>query len=66
MLNDKNVSKVDKVKDILDKRDIIYNECANGQLQVDGVNYWCTSQKWYDPKSGEKGVGINSFIKYIS
>jgi len=66
MLNDKNVSKLDKVKDILDKRDIIYDEYANGQLQVDGVNFWCTSQKWYDPKNGEKGVGMNSFIKYIS
>lgn len=54
MLNEKNISKLDKVKDTLDKRDIIYDKYANGQLQVDGVNYWCTSQKWYDPKNGEK------------
>ena len=66
MLNEKNSEKLNKVKGILDQRGIIYDEYANGQLQVDGVNYWCTSQKWYDPKNGDKGVGINSFIKYIS
>ena len=43
MLNEKNSEKLDKVKGILNQRGIIYDEYANGQLQVDGVNYWCTS-----------------------
>lgn len=64
-INQKNLDKLNFVKEILDKRDVIYRELKNGQLQIDTVNLWATTEKWYDTKSGAKGQGINSLIKYL-
>ena len=59
------LDKIEKVKEILTKKGIIFSELKNGQLQVDRINYWATSDKWYDPITNSKGVGINSFLKYL-
>lgn len=64
-MKEKNIQKVEQAKQIFHDREIIFRELANGQLQVDSVNFWATSDKWYDSKSGTKGVGINSFIKFL-
>ena len=64
-MNGKNELKLLNVKKEFDKRNIIYNELKNGQLQIDGINYWSTSGKFYNPKNGFKGNGMNSFLKYL-
>lgn len=61
----KNELKLQKVKEFLDKKDIFYIEMANGQLQVSSVNLWVTTEKFYNPKSGYKGQGINAFVNYL-
>lgn len=65
MMNEKNEIKLKKVKSLLDKKDIFYDELPNGQLKVDSVNLWVTSEKFYDTKKGVKGQGINTFVKYL-
>jgi hypothetical protein len=37
----------------------------NGQIKVAGVDFWCTSEKWYDSKRKIKGVGLLKFKKYL-
>ena len=64
-MNTKTQNKVDQVKSFLDKQGVFYLELNNGQLQVDGVNLWSTTQKWHDPKTNQKGEGVNSFLSYI-
>lgn len=64
-MNDKSILKVNKVKKFLYQKGIFYTELTNGQLQIDGINLWATSEKYYDPKTGIKGKGINSFIEYL-
>ena len=61
----KNEEKLRKVKNLLDDKGIFYNTFANGQLQVDNVNLWVTSEKFYDTKTGYIGNGINSFLQYL-
>lgn len=46
--------------------DFPFIELKNGQFQIEGVNFWATTQKWYDPYTGRKGRGIASFIAYVS
>lgn len=63
-----NKSKLEKIKfakQVFDERGIIYKELSNGHLKVDNVNFWATTEKWHDPKTGVKGQGINSFIHYL-
>lgn len=64
-MSEKKKLMIKRAKDILDRKEIYYIEMDNGQLQVDGVNYWCTSEKFYNPKTGVKGVGFNAFIKHL-
>lgn len=61
----KNDVKVELAKHILEKEGFYYLEFKNGQLQVDKVNYWATTEKWYDVVTNKKGVGINSFIRHL-
>ena len=37
----------------------------NGQIKVAGVDFWCTSEKWYDAKKKKKGVGLKNFKDYL-
>jgi hypothetical protein len=64
-MKEKNQTKVSAAKSFLDKNNICYIEMNNGQMQVDGINFWATTGKWYNPKTSEKGEGINSFVKYL-
>lgn len=64
-MNQKNLDKLNFAKEILDKRSVIYRELKNGQLQIDTVNFWATTEMWYNTKSGVKGQGINSLLKYL-
>lgn len=64
-MSEKNQKKVEMAKSFLEKQNIFFTELNNGQLQVDGVNFWATTEKWYDPKTSERGKGMNTFIKYL-
>lgn len=64
-LTDKTKKKIEQAQDLFNQKGLIYDELANGQFKVDTVNYWATTQKWYDPKTGTKGQGINSFFVYL-
>lgn len=64
-MRDASVSKVVSAKTILETYGFIFKEFPNGQLQVGTVNFWATSEKWYDTATGQKGKGLNSFIAYI-
>ncbi len=37
----------------------------NGHLRVAGCDFWATTEKYYNPKTGEKGVGLRKFINMI-
>lgn len=65
MLSAKNQAKVDKMKEVLNNKGIIFEEKANGQLNIDKISFWATTDKWYDPATGNKGLGINSLLMYI-
>lgn len=58
--------KHDNVKAHLDKHGLFYTEYPNGQLQVDGVNLWTSTENWHDAHVGVKGNGVNSFISHIN
>lgn len=64
-MNIKNKNKLKNIKSIFEKENIIYKELKNGQIQIDKVNFWATTEKWYDPIRNKKGAGINSFLKYL-
>lgn len=64
-LTDKTKNKIQLAQDLFKEKGLIYTESANGQFKVDTVNYWSTTQKWYDPKTGSKGQGVNSFFVYL-
>lgn len=64
-MKENKIDKIEKVKRFLDNKGYFYDEKNGGQLVIDGVNLWSTTEKWYDPQTGEKGKGVNSFIKYI-
>lgn len=64
-VGDKKQTKIDKAKEIFDKQGIIYTEMQSGQFQIDKINYWSTTEKWYDQSRNARGVGLNSFIKHL-
>lgn len=61
-----NENKLESVKNFLKGNGLFISEFPNGQLQVDKVNLWVTSEKWHDPLKNIKGVGVNSFIEYVT
>lgn len=65
VLGEKKQTKVEAAKSILDEKGIIYSEMQYGQLQVDRINYWATTEKWHDPIRKEKGVGLNTFLTHL-
>ena len=64
-MKESTVDKIECVKKHLYTNGIFVNEFANGHLKVDTVNLWATSEKWHDTKTGNKGVGVNSFITHL-
>jgi hypothetical protein len=60
--------KENKVKitiSIFKKEGLYYTQYPNGQIQIDKINYWATTEKWYDNVTGKSGVGINSFLRQL-
>lgn len=60
--------KIDHIKhavEIFKDNGFMFRSLPNGQFQIEGVNYWATSEKIYDPKTGFKGVGLNTLIEYL-
>lgn len=55
-----------KLIDKLIEMELVYSEHANNEIRVDKASIWMTKEKWYDAETGEKGVGVNSFISHIS
>lgn len=64
-MNDKNEAKLQSVKNFLTDNRIHFTEHTNGQLKADKVNLWVTNEKWYDERTGDKGVGVNSFVAHL-
>ena len=50
----------------LNELGIFYEESKNDCITVDRVSIWMKKEKWYDPIKDIKGIGINSYLKYIS
>jgi hypothetical protein len=64
-MNEMNNIKLEKSKEALKENGFYFTEFANGQLQIDGINFWATKEKYYNTKTGEKGHGLNNFISYL-
>lgn len=62
-------SKEEKTKAVLEflrGHGLFVNDKGNGHLIVDKVNLWATSEKWYDPMTNAQGIGVNSFLEYVT
>lgn len=57
--------KTEDIIKILQNRNHYVQVYDNGHIKVLDINFWCTSEKWHDPKRKIKGLGLSSFIKYI-
>ncbi len=64
-MKDSKMIALETAKDTLESLGVFYRELPNGQIQVDGVNYWSTKEKWYNPRTSERGIGFNSFLKHL-
>ena len=64
-MNEQKQLALDTAKKRLDQMGVFYRELMNGQLQVDTVNYWATSEKWHDAAAGKSGKGFNGFIAHL-
>lgn len=64
--NQNKIDRINYVKQSLDKHGIVYQERMNGHLVLDGMNFWATTEKWYDPFANIKGKGINSFLSHLN
>lgn len=63
-----NNSKEHKTKyciELLQSRLHLVEEKANGHIRVSGCDFWCTTEKFYNPRTGEKGMGLRNFIEMI-
>ena len=64
-MNKKKEDKVDRIVKMLWER-LHYAEIKeNGHIRVSGLDFWCTSEKWFDPIKKVKGVGLRKFIEYL-
>ncbi|MEN1761745.1 hypothetical protein [Anoxynatronum sibiricum] len=57
--------KVEQIEEILVQKGLYFERKANGHYRIDGVSYWATTEKFIDHVTGEKGVGLNRFLKHI-
>ena len=64
-MNREGINKTLRAKSIIEQSGYIVKEFPNGQLQVDTVNFWATSEKWYDTARNIKGQGIISYLTYL-
>lgn len=64
-MKDSNELKVKKCIELLESRFHMVEVKANGHIRVCGCDFWCTTEKFYNPQTNEKGVGMRNFIKMI-
>lgn len=57
--------KIKKSIEMLENRLHLVEVKANGHIRVNGCDFWCTTEKFYNPKTGEKGNGLRNFIQMI-
>ena len=55
-----------KLIEELNRLGLFFTEASNGQITVDRVSIWLKKEKWYDPIEKVKGLGINSYLNYIT
>ena len=66
MIKDKKkLKKLANVTNVLNKEFGIVEQFENGHLKIGTANFWATSEKWFDQKTGKKGKGIIAFIGYM-
>ncbi len=56
----------EEAKELLDKNGIDYREDVNDQFVVGTASIWFRREKWYDTRTSVRGVGIQSFIDYLT
>jgi len=64
-MNDSKETKTQKCISMLENRLHLVEEKVNGHIRVCGCDFWCTTEKFYNPNTGEKGVGLRNFINMI-
>ena len=64
-MNENKENKTTKAISILEGRLHLVEEKANGHIRVNGCDFWCTTEKYYNPKTEEKGNGLRNFIAMI-
>lgn len=64
-MNQKKNDKLNNAKKIFDYMQINYYEYENGHLNIGGVDYWATSEKWYDNAKSLRGKGLDAFIQHL-
>ena len=57
--------KVQTAIDMLKDRMHLVEIKENGHLRVSGCDFWATTEKYYNPKTGEKGNGFRKFLTMI-
>lgn len=64
-MKDSNEIKTARCIEMLESRLHLVEIKANGHIRVNGNDFWCTTEKYYNPKTGEKGSGLRNFIQMI-
>ena len=64
MKNEKNI-KVECAVGLLKERNHLVEVKQNGHLRVSGCDFWATTEKYYNPQTGEKGKGFRNFLNMI-
>ena len=64
-MNENKANKTESIIKILQDRLHYVDIKANGHIRVNDVDFWCTTEKFYDAKADIKGKGLKSFIEYL-
>jgi len=64
-MKDKKNQKTEDIVNILEERLHYVERFANGQIKVNGWDFWCTTEKFWNGKLGVKGQGLRNFIKAL-
>lgn len=64
-MNENKLNKTQQAIEVLKTRFHLVEEKANGHIRVNNCDFWCTTEKYYNPKTNEKGTGLRNFIAMI-
>lgn len=64
-MNESKDLKTKQTIELLTSRFHLVEVKANGHIRTCGCDFWCTTEKYYNPKTNEKGVGLRNFIEMI-